>query len=86
MQKKYPAAADVRLITKTELCRCLAASEASIDRWLRSDPSFPQPRRLGPGSIRWVEDEVARFIRELAHVPYEDRGFDPTDKMAMEDL
>ena len=85
MQKKHPAA-DVRLITKTELCRRLAASEASIDRWLRSDPTFPQPRRLGPGSIRWVEDEVARFIRQLAHVAYEDHGFDPTGEMATEDL
>lgn len=40
MQNKNPAA-DVRLITKHELCRRLAASEASIDRWLRSDPTFP---------------------------------------------
>lgn len=85
MQKKHPAA-DVRLITKAELCRRLAASEASIDRWLRSDPSFPQARRLGPGSIRWVEEEVVRFIFELTHVAYEDHGFDPTGTMGMEDL
>lgn len=85
MQKKH-SAADVRLITKTELCRRLAASEASVDRWLRADPSFPQPRRLGPGSIRWVEDEVVRFIGQLAHVAYEDHGFDPTGTMVTEDL
>ncbi|WDA11816.1 helix-turn-helix transcriptional regulator [Paracoccus marcusii] len=85
MQKKHPAA-DVRLITKAELCRRLAASEASVDRWLRSDPSFPQARRLGPGSIRWVEDEVVRFILELTHVAYEDHGFDPNGKMVMEEL
>lgn len=84
MQQKYPA--DVRLITKTELCRRLAASEASVDRWLRSDPSFPQPRRLGPGSIRWVEEEVVRFIWQLAHVAYEDHGFDPNGTMVMEEL
>lgn len=85
MQKKHPAA-DVRLITKTELCRRLAASEASVDRWLRADPGFPQPRRLGPGSIRWVEDEVVRFIRQLTHVAYDDHSFDPTGELAMEDL
>lgn len=85
MQKKHPAA-DVRLITKTELCRRLAASEASVDRWLRADPAFPQPRRLGPGSIRWVEDEVVRFIRQLMPVAYDDHAFDPTGEMAMEDL
>ena len=85
MQQKHPAA-DVRLITKIELCRRLAASEASVDRWLRSDPSFPQPRRLGPGSIRWVEEEVVRFILELTHVAYNDHGFDPTGTMVMEDL
>ena len=85
MRKKHPAA-DVRLITKAELCRRLAASEASVDRWLRSDPSFPQPRRLGPGSIRWVEEEVVRFIFELTHVAYEDHGFDPTGTMVTEEL
>jgi len=85
MQKKRPAA-DVRLITKAELCRRLAASEASIDRWLRSDPGFPQARHLGPGSIRWVEEDVVRFIFELTHVAYEDHGFDPTGTMGMEEL
>lgn len=85
MQQKHPAA-DVRLITKTELCRRLAASEASIDRWLRSDPSFPQARRLAAGSIRWVEEDVVRFILELKHVAYEDHGFDPTGTMVTEDL
>lgn len=85
MQKKH-SAADVRLITKAELCRRLAASEASVDRWLRADSSFPQPRRLGPGSIRWVEDEVVRFIGQLAHVAYEDHGFDPTGTLIMEEL
>ncbi|MCQ0972087.1 AlpA family phage regulatory protein [Paracoccus sp. TK19116] len=71
------AGEDLRLINKNELCKMLAASEASVDRWLRSDPSFPQPRRLGPGSIRWVQGEVIGFIEQLAKVEYEDHAFSP---------
>ncbi|MCQ0971787.1 AlpA family phage regulatory protein [Paracoccus sp. TK19116] len=66
---------DLRLINKNELCKILSASEASVDRWLRSDPSFPQPRRLGPGSIRWVRGEVTGFIKQLAKVEYADHAF-----------
>lgn len=78
MQNKDLAQAEVRLMTKAELRRMLATSDASIDRWLRSDPSFPQPRRLGAGSIRWISQEVIAFIRGLEHVIYDDHAWDPT--------
>lgn len=70
---------EISLITKSELCRMLSVSEASVDRWLRTDASFPQPRRLGPGSIRWIRQEVNLFIQGLAHVAYDDHAFDPAD-------
>ena len=56
---------EFRLITKMELMKVLSWSEASIDRRLREDPDFPQPLRLGRGSIRWRHDEVVRFIKQL---------------------
>lgn len=28
----------------------------------RFDPTFPQPVRLGPGAVAWVESEVDRWI------------------------
>lgn len=72
-------AGEISLITKLQLCSMLHVSEASVDRWLRSDPSFPQPRRLGPGSIRWIRQEVEAFILSLAPVAYEDHAFDPIE-------
>lgn len=68
------------LIPKLQLCQLLSVSEATVDRWLRTDPSFPQPRRLGPGTIRWRRDEVMAFIRDLPRVEYDDHAFDPNDR------
>ena len=75
MNTPDPAQAEVRLITRTELCSRLQASEASVDRWLRTDPDFPQPVRLGPGSIRWRLYEVMTFIRTRPRVEYDDHAF-----------
>lgn len=68
---------DLQLLRKAELCAMLSVSEASVDRWLRSDPSFPQPRRVAPGTIRWLRSEVRAFLQHLPIVAYDDRGFDP---------
>lgn len=74
---KTKAQDPLRLISKRELCRQLSASEASIDRWVRTDPDFPQARKLGPGSIRWLQCEVHEFIENLARAEYDDHSFDP---------
>lgn len=65
----------LRLISKSELMGMLSWSEASIDRKVREDANFPQPVRLGPGTIRWRQDEVEKFIRRLppAHEYWEDQ-------------
>ncbi len=73
------APTDLQLLKKTELCEMLSVSEASVDRWLRSDPSFPQPRRIAPGTIRWKRSEVRAFLQGLPIVAYDDRSFDPDD-------
>ena len=78
MNTKDPAKAEVRLITKSDLCGRLQTSEASVDRWLRTDPDFPQPVRLGPNSIRWQLDEVTAYIRTLPRVEYDDHAFSPS--------
>lgn len=70
---------DLQLLKKAELCEMLCVSEASIDRWLRSDPSFPQPRRIAPGTIRWRRSEVRAFLQGLPVVAYDDRAFEPED-------
>lgn len=71
---------ELRLISKGELCRLLGVSESSVDRWLRSDPTFPQARQLGPGTVRWRLDEVKRFIDGLTCIEYDDHAFCPSDR------
>lgn len=79
MKPMDPAQAEVRLITKTDLCGRLQTSEASVDRWLRTDPHFPQPVGLGPNSIRWRLNEVTAYIRALPRVEYDDHAFSLSD-------
>ena len=68
---------DLQLLKKSDLCTMLSVSEASVDRWMRSDPTFPQAFRLAPGTIRWMRSEVRMFLQGLPVVAYDDHGFDP---------
>lgn len=65
------------LLTKQEVCRLLSISRATIDRWVRENPGFPQPLRVTEQTIRRRASEVARFIVGLPRVAYEDHAFDP---------
>lgn len=71
---------DLKLLRKAELCDMLSVSEASVDRWMRSDRSFPQAFRLAPGTIRWRRSEVRVFLEALPVVAYDDHAFDPNDE------
>lgn len=77
MMKQTTAAADLCLMVKRDVCKVFAVSEATIDRWLRSDPDFPQPRRFGPNSIRWIKSEVMAYMLSLPRIAYDDHAFDP---------
>ena len=73
------APTDLQLLRKTDVCQMLSVSEASVDRWMRTDPSFPQARRIAPGTIRWKRSEICRFVQSLPIVAYEDHAFNPED-------
>ncbi|MDG3039793.1 helix-turn-helix transcriptional regulator [Roseicyclus marinus] len=69
---------DVRLITAEELRKLLGISRSTLDRAIRSDPAFPQPRRLSSGRlIRFVHAEVLDYISGLPCAEYSDHAFDP---------
>ncbi len=85
MTKQTTATAEVCLMMKRDVCAMLAVSEATIDRWLRSDPDFPQARKLGPNSIRWIKSEVVAFMLSLPRVAYDDHAFDPNAIDAADD-
>lgn len=66
------------MITIVELCNLLRISRSTADRAIRSDPAFPQPRKLPGGRlIRFVLSEVLYYINGLARAEYADHGFDP---------
>ena len=67
------------LLTKQQLGKILSVSRATIDRWVRENPDFPQPRRITAQTIRWRMSDVARFIAGLPRVEYDDHAFDPND-------
>jgi predicted DNA-binding transcriptional regulator AlpA len=69
-----------RLLSKRELCSLLDVSVSTLDRRIRSDPSFPQARRLPYGrTVRFIEAEVIAYMNQLPAVEYEDHSFDPND-------
>lgn len=55
----------MRLLSKGDLVEILRTSESTIDRKVKEDPSFPQPRKLSGNSIRWISGEVYAFIASL---------------------
>ena len=73
-----------RLIPAAEVCRQLHTSKSTLYRRMKSDPDFPQARRLGT-SVRWVEAEVEAYIAGLRRVEYPDHAFDPNAPGADED-
>ena len=53
-----------RLLRLEQVIEKTGMSRASVYRRL-ADKTFPRPRRCGPNSIRFVEDEVDEWISAL---------------------
>ena len=53
-----------RYLSVREVCRRYEVSPATIWRWVKTDPAFPDPVRLSPGTTRWPLSALERF--ELA--------------------
>ena len=67
------------LLTKAQVCCMLGVSRATLDRWVRENPGFPQPVRLSNQTIRWRASEVMSYMATLPRVAYDDHAFDPED-------
>lgn len=68
---------EVQLITNQRVCDMLSISRSTLNRWVRQDPEFPQPRAVGQGSVRWLQSEIEAFIETRERRAYDDHGFDP---------
>lgn len=67
------------LLARSDLLVILGVSRSTLHRWMTSDPRFPRARRIGPGTIRWLPEEVATYIATRECVEYEDHAFDPNE-------
>ncbi|SFJ02019.1 helix-turn-helix transcriptional regulator [Jannaschia pohangensis] len=59
-----------RLIDRWEVIDMLGISESTLERRMVDDETFPQPRRLGSRTIRWIEADVEAYIFGLEAVDY----------------
>lgn len=76
-----PAQATSGLLTLRDVCALLQVSKSTVERMIRSEPAFPQPRRLKKSRlIRFLADEVQAYLAGLPRAEYDDHAFDPNDK------
>ncbi|WP_206237949.1 helix-turn-helix transcriptional regulator [Novosphingobium terrae] len=58
----------MNLISTRQFVALTGLSRATIWRYRKKFPNFPQPIVLSPSSIRWVEQDVDRWIDALRKV------------------
>jgi predicted DNA-binding transcriptional regulator AlpA len=54
-----------RFLDMGDLCERWAVSRQTLERWIREDPTFPKPVRLGPKSKirKFTENHVEEYER-----------------------
>ena len=64
-EKRMAGTTGVRLLRRQQVEELVAISRRALYRAMR-DPArgFPAPISLGPGCVRWVEDEVVSWLAE----------------------
>jgi prophage regulatory protein len=56
-----------QIVTRQELQKRLRKGKSTLYRWIQNG-DFPAPRRLGPGSVGWLESEINQWIRSRPRV------------------
>ena len=51
-----------RILTEAEVARRLGVHPRTIQRW-RSEEKFPIPRLRLPGHVRYLESDVAKWLK-----------------------
>lgn len=55
----------MRLLKRSQVAAMVGLERSAIYAKLRAH-QFPQPIRLGPKSVRWIEEEVRQWIENKA--------------------
>lgn len=66
-----------RLLSVKKTCDILAISKSSLERYVRSQPGFPQPVSVGNRRVMFLAAEVAAYVLALPRAEYDDHAFDP---------
>lgn len=53
----------VSFVTVDEVAQRYSVSKATVWRWVKNDPSFPEPIKLSAGTSRWTEEQLRAFER-----------------------
>lgn len=51
-----------RVIRIKHICQLTGCSPATIWRWVKTDPSFPRPFKLGPNSTGFSDLEINSWL------------------------
>jgi prophage regulatory protein len=52
----------VRILRIADVCEIVGICRASIYNWMKTDPAFPKPVRIGTRNIGFRSDEVAAYV------------------------
>lgn len=64
------------ILRRSALCRQLGVSRGTIDVWLKSDPTFPAPIRLGAKIAAWRSADILQWIDSRPTVGAPDDPYD----------
>ena len=53
----------MKVLRLKNICQITGCSPATIWRWVKTDPSFVKPFKLGPNSTGWDADDIDRWLR-----------------------
>ncbi|RVC56032.1 MAG: AlpA family phage regulatory protein [Mesorhizobium sp.] len=48
-----------------QVCASLGISRATLDRYIKDNPTFPKKKKLGPRLVGFLRSDVETYIRSL---------------------
>ena len=62
-RKKRPEVTDLasKFLTVEEVAQRYGVARATVWRWVKNDPNFPEPIKLSAGTSRWTEEQLRTF-------------------------
>jgi len=48
-------------LSDTQLADRFGVHRTTVRRWVHTDPSFPKPVKLSPGSTRWKLEDIEQW-------------------------